>query len=59
MMTLVVECEERSKQYYPTQGQGQAIRALITKCETSSSTSARSSLNIQRAPKPSDLTRKG
>ena len=49
----------KANQHHPTQGQRQAIKAIISECETSSSTSARSSLNIQRAPKPSDLTRKG
>ena len=33
MMILVVECEEQSKQHYPTQGQGQTIRTLITESE--------------------------
>lgn len=35
MRMLVVECEEQSKQHYPTQGQGLAIRALINECEIS------------------------
>ena len=31
----IIECEEQRKKHHPTQGQGQAIRTLITDYETS------------------------
>ena len=58
MMMSVMKYEEQSKQHHPTQSQGQATKAIISECETSSLTSIRSSLNIHRALNPSDLTRK-
>ena len=50
----VIECEEQTKQHYPTQGQVQAIRTLITDCETN----AQKFTKVLRAPKLTDLTRK-
>ena len=49
----IIECKEKRKQHHPTQGQGQAIRTLITDCETS----AQKFTKVLRAPKVSDLTR--
>ena len=48
----VLECEEQSKQHHLTHGHGQAIRASITDFETSAQ-------EVLKAPKPSDVTRKG